>query len=463
MPLHTGKGRSVAEALKRTTDYVKNPEKTQNGDLVTAYQCNPAIVDQEFLFSKRQYAMITGKKPKKNDVIAYHLRQSFKPGEIDPATANRLGYELAMSLTKGRHAFIVSTHVDKAHVHSHIIFNSTSLDNTRKFRNFWGSSKAVRKISDILCLQNGLSVIENAKPSRGSYSTWLDDKKPPTVRGQLEQIIDRTLANGCKHYEGFLAEMKKAGVEVKRGKHLAFRVPGGKRFIRCDSLSEDYKEEAIMERLAGKRVVRKKPVQKKASNSPRLLIDIQSRIQQANSPGFEKWAKHFNLKEMAKTLIYLQENGLMDYDVLNQKCDEATRRFHELGNKSKANSARMKAIAELERQIGTYSKTRDVLVEYRQLPPRKQKKFYEKHQDEIEVCRASKRYFDSLGLTKLPSIKKLKQEYAQLSAENGEIYAEYREARAKMLELLTAQNNVQRILGLDKKTSREVQRSGAER
>ena len=176
MPLHSGKGRTVTEALGRVTDYVENPEKTNGGDLVTAYQCNPSIADQEFLFSKRQYAVITGRERKDNDVIAYHLRQSFKSGEITPELANKIGYELAMLLTKGKHAFIICTHVDKHHIHSHIVFNSTALDCTRKFRNFWGSSFAVRKISDMLCLENGLSVIAEPKPSRGSYGTCLGEE-----------------------------------------------------------------------------------------------------------------------------------------------------------------------------------------------------------------------------------------------------------------------------------------------
>ena len=133
MPLHAGMGRTVAAALERTTNYVENPDKTNSGEFISAYECNPSIADQEFLFSKRQYETITGRRQGSNDVIAYHLRQSFKPGEIDPERANKIGYDLAMSLTKGKHAFIVCTHVDKAHVHSHIIFNSTSLDCTRKF------------------------------------------------------------------------------------------------------------------------------------------------------------------------------------------------------------------------------------------------------------------------------------------------------------------------------------------
>ena len=234
-------------------DKVKNPEKTDGGDLVAAYQCNPSIADQEFLFSRRQYAVITGRERKGSDVIAYHLRQSFKPGEITPELANKIGYDLAMSLTKGKHAFIVCTHVDKHHIHSHIVFNSTALDCTRKFRNFWRSSFAIRKISDMLCLENGLSVIAEPKPSRGSYGTWLGEK-PPTVRQQLEQMIDAALT-GCKDFDSFLAALKAAGVEVKRGKHLAFKIPGGKRFVRCDSLSEDYTEAAIVERISGKRIV----------------------------------------------------------------------------------------------------------------------------------------------------------------------------------------------------------------
>ena len=357
MPLHSGKSRTVAEALGRVTDYVENPEKTGGGDLVTAYQCNPSIADQEFLFSKRQYAVITGRERKDNDVIAYHLRQSFKPGEITPELANKIGYDLAMSLTKGKHAFIVCTHVDKHHIHSHIVFNSTALDCTRKFRNFWRSSFAIRKISDMLCLENGLSVITEPKPSRGSYGTWLGGDKPPTVRGQLEQIIDTALGHGCKDFDSFIAAMKTAGVEVKQGKHLAFKIPNGRRFVRCDSLRADYSEAAIMERISGKRIVTPR-VKAAARSKPNLLIDIQARMQKINSPEFERWAKIFNLKEMAKTVMYLQENGLTDLGELEKVCDAAVQRFNSLVDQTKTASVRMKDISELQRHIGTYSKTK---------------------------------------------------------------------------------------------------------
>ena len=460
MPLHSGKGRTVAEALGRVMDYVKNPEKTNGGDLVTAYPCNPSIADQEFLFSKRQYAVITGRERKENDVIAYHLRQSFKPGEITPERANKIGYDLAMSLTKGKHAFIVCTHVDKHHIHSHIVFNSTALDCTRKFRNFWRSSFAIRKISDMLCLENGLSVIAEPKPSRGSYGTWLGEGKPPTVRGQLEGLIDTALGQGCKDFDSFLAAMKAVGAEVKRGKHLAFKIPNGKRFIRCDSLGDNYTETAIMERISSKRIVA--PKAKTAIKSkPSLLIDIQAKMQQIHSPGFERWAKIFNLKEMAKTVMYLQENNLTDLGELEKACDAAAQRFNDLADRSKAASARMKDIAELERHIGTYSKTREIYMQYRKLTGRKQAKFYEQHSNEIMACQAAKRYFNSLGLKKLPSMQSLKQEYAKLQAENKKRYPEYKQAKEKMIELLTAKNNVERILGVTEKEKNRNRRQEA--
>ena len=460
MPLHSGKGRTVAEALGRVTDYVKNPEKTNSGDLVAAYQCNPSIADQEFLFSKRQYAAITGRERKDNNVIAYHLRQSFKPGEITPELANKIGYDLAMSLTKGKHAFIVCTHVDKQHIHSHIVFNSTAIDCTRKFRNFWRSSFAVRRISDMLCLENGLSVIAEPKPSRGSYGIWLGEGKSPTIRERLEQIIDTALGQGCKDFDSFLVAMKAAGAEVKRGKHLAFKIPNGKRFVRCDSLGDDYTEAAIMERISGKRIVAPK-AKAAVKSKPNLLIDIQTKMQQVNSPGFERWAKIFNLKEMARTVIYLQENGLTDLGELERACDAAVQKFNDLGDQMKVAERRMKDISELQRQIGTYGKTQAIYEQYRKLTGRKKEKFYEQHSSEITACQAAKQYFNSLGLKKLPSMQSLKQEYAVLQAEKKKRYPEYRQAKEKMIELLTAKNNVERILGATEKEKNRDRQQGS--
>jgi len=213
----------------------------------------------------------------------------------------------------------------------------------------------------MLCLQNGLSVIAEPKPSRGSYGTWLGEGKPPTVRARLEGLIDTALGHGCGNFDSFLAALKAEGVEVKRGKHLAFKIPNGKRFVRCDSLGEDYTEAAIMERISGRRIVAPK-AKTAASAKPNMLIDIQARMQQAHSPGFEHWAKIFNLKEMAKTLVYLQEKGLTNFAELEKTCGAAAQKFDALTDRSKAISARLKKISELQQHIGTYSKTREIYV-----------------------------------------------------------------------------------------------------
>ena len=312
----------------------------------------------------------------------------------------------------------------------------------------------------MLCLENGLSVIAEPKPSRGSYGAWLGEGKPPTVRGQLEQIIDTALGQGCKDFDSFLAAMKAAGAEVKRGKHLAFKIPNGKRFVRCDSLGDDYTEAAIMERISGKRIVAPK-AKAAVKSKPNLLIDIQTKMQQANSPGFERWAKIFNLKEMARTVIYLQENGLTDLGELERACDAAVQKFNDLGDQMKAAERRMKDISELQRQIGTYGKTQEIYAQYRKLTGRKKEKFYEQHSSEITACQAAKRYFNSLGLKKLPSMQSLKQEYAVLQAEKKKRYPEYRQAKEKMIELLTAKNNVERIFGLMENEKNRDRQQGA--
>ena len=387
MPLHTGKGRTIARALGRITAYVENLEKTDGGELISAYACNADIADKEFLFAQRQYENITGRKPKKNDVITYHLRQSFKPGEVTPERANKIGYGLAKRLTKGQNPFIVCTHIDKAHIHSHIIFSSINLDCTRKFCNFWRSLFAIRKISDIFYLENGLSVIAGPQSSRGNYGTWLEDKggkKPPTVRRQLEQITEEVIGKS-QNYNDFLTNLQAAGIEIKQGKNPALKLPGTKRFVCLKSLGDAYSEAAIKARLLGKKQRRL------AQDKPNLMIDIQSKMRQANSPGYERWARRFNLKEMAKTVMYFQENGLLDYAVLQDACADASEKYNATADRTKANSERMKEISELQKHIGAYRKNWEIYAEYRKLPAKRQASFYEKYRSQIVLCEAAKK------------------------------------------------------------------------
>ena len=230
---HANEGESIAEAIRDCLDYGKNPEKTEDGKYISSYECDPATVAAEFLLAKASYKAMTGREQKKgSDVLCYQIRQSFYPGEITPEEANRISYELAMRWTKGRHAFIVTTHTDKQHIHSHIYYNSTTLDCTRKFRNFWDSSFALRRLSDRLCLENGLSIVENPKPrSKGkfrNYGEWqAGQKKPLTYQGRLRAAIDTVLAKRPADFPAFLSLMEQAGYEVKQRRGaISFRAPG---------------------------------------------------------------------------------------------------------------------------------------------------------------------------------------------------------------------------------------------
>jgi len=450
--LHANKGKTIAQTITDSTDYIENPDKTRNGELVTGYACDPRTADAEFHLAKQEYYHITGRsKPTfGKDVLAYHIRQAFPHGEVTAEEANRIGHELAMRFTKGNHAFIVATHIDKSHYHSHIIFNSTTLDSTRKFRNFWGSTMAIRHIGDTICIENGLSVIENPKPSKGkNYHKWLGENRVPSFQEKLRNAIDDALAKQPSDFEEFLRLMKESGYKIGKGKHITFLAPGQKRPTRCDTLKGDYTEAKIRERIAEKRFVNPKS-QSIFSNSSEpqklsLLIDVQNSIKAKSSPGYERWAKIFNLKQAAKTLILLQENNLTEYPMLQEKAKQAVTKHINISGGIKAIEERMKEISELQKQIGNYGKTKDVYTAYRNAGY--SKKYRAEHESEILIHQAAKKSFDDSGLKKIPSVKALKQEYATLLADKKKLYSEYHAAKKEMKDLLIAKSNVDRLLG----------------
>jgi transcriptional regulator len=448
--MHQNKGKSIADCLADRTDYAKNPNKTNDGELLSSYECDPKTVQAEFMLSKRQYDDITGRKQASN-VIAYQIRQSFKPGEITPELANKIGYELGMSFTKGKHAFIVATHIDKAHIHNHIIFNSTTLDCKGKFRDFLGSGRAIAKISDRICLENGLSIIENPKRSKGHYGKWLGDNKPLSHSDKLRQTIDKVLAQKPKAFDEFLQLMQSAGYEIKSGKHYAFKGTEQKKFIRLRSLGEGYSEEEIKAIIEGKAQQRgvKKPTSKqliRQEKSVNLLVDIQVKLQQGKGKGYEQWAKIFNLKQMAQTVNFLQEHKLLAYSDLEEKAKRCTATFDELNTQIKTAEKRIAEIQALKKHIFNYAKTRDVYAEYRKAGY--SKKFYEKHLAELTLHKAAKAAFEELGVKKLPTIKALQTECDELFSEKNKAYSKYHTARKEMQDILTAKANIDRLLGL---------------
>ena len=450
--LHKNKGMTVAACLKNRTDYIENPDKTEQGQFVSSYACSALTADEEFMLTKRQYDLVNGRR-QKSDVIAYQIRQSFRPGEITAEEANKLGYELAMRFTKGKYAFVVATHTDRQHIHNHVIFNSTALDGSRKFRDFFFSALAVQRLSDLICLEHQLSVIE-IKPYRERQKRTL---YPPreSNRDRLCSVIDSILAEKPKDYEDFLQKLEQQGYEVKRGKYTSVKGARQKRFIRFRTLGAGYSEEELKAVLAGEaeHCSRKKhPVQEQKFQ---MLVDIQAKLAEGKGDGYARWAKRYNLKEMSKTLLFLQEQKISSAEELRERAAVATERYHTMGNSIKAAETRLAEIAVLKTHIINYAKTRPVYDAYRKSGY--SKKFLEAHREEITLHKAAKAAFDEAGLQKLPKVKELDAEFAELLTKKKASYPDYRKARNEMQELVRAQKNVERFFAEEKDTTEKTQ------
>ena len=393
MPLHVGKGRTESRAISDIIDYVANPQKTDNGKLIIGYGCDSRTADAEF----------------------------------------------AKRFTKGNHAFVVCTPIDKSHIHNHIIWSSVSLEYDRKFRNFWGSTKAVRRLSDTICIENGLSIVENPKLHGKSYNKWLGDQAKPSHREMLRVAIDNALSQSPDDFEELLKLLQEYGCEVsKRGKSYRLKLSGWE-----------------------KAHIPRKKVVAQAEPKVNLLVDIQAKLQAEKGAGYARWAKVFNLKQMAQTMNYLSENNLLEYAVLEEKAAAATAHHNDLSAQIKAAEKRMAEIAVLRTHIVNYAKTREVYVAYRKAGY--SKKFREEHKEEILLHQAAKNAFDEMGVKKLPKVKELQTEYAKLLEEKKKTYSEYRRSREEMRELLTAKANVDRVLKMEVEQDVEKEKDHGQR
>ena len=360
--------------MKERFDYGQNPDKTEGGELISSYGCDHMTADAEFLLSKAKYKAATGREQRRDaDVLCYQIRQSFKPGEITPEEANRIGYETAMRWTKGKYQFFVCTHIDKEHIHNHIYYNSTAYDRSRKFRNFIGSSFALRRLSDRVCLEHDLSVIANPKlHSKGRYlhyGQWLGENQKLSQKEQIRLAIDAALTERPKDFADFLRRMETAGIQVKHGRGgvISFLVPGQQRAarFRASTLGDGYGPEDVQAVIDGKAPTRTAPVRR--APTPRrvnLLIDIQERMRQGKGPAYERWAKVYNLKQMAAALQYLKEHQLFEYDDLAAKTDAATERFHTLAGDIQQTEAELSRVSDLMAAVVQYAKTRPAFDGY---------------------------------------------------------------------------------------------------
>ena len=443
------------QSLSDRFDYGQNPEKTLDGMLIRAYECDPMTADAEFLLSKSQYKAITGREQKREaDVLCYQIRQSFLPGELSPEDALDIGYETAMRWTKGKYAFFVVSHVDRPHPPVHIYYNSTSLDCTQKYRDFLGSARALRRLSDRVCLEHNLSVIRNPKlHSKGKflhYGQWLGEDRQPSFKEKVRVVIDTALAQRPADMEDFLSMLESSGIQIVHGRGgvISFRLPGQERATRWRSstLGDGYGPEEVQAILDGRAPARSAP--QGGSPAPRqrinLVIDIQQRMAQGKGPGYERWAKVYNLKQMAAALRYLQENGLTDYDTLESKTETAVDRAHALAGELRAVEEQLATTSELMGAVVNYAKTRPVFDGYK--AAKYSKKYLAQHEQELDTYRAARATMNEiLNGGKLPKMDALKKSRAELTAKRKELREQYRAAQQDMRELVTVKGNIDQL------------------
>ena len=438
--MHITKGNNASQSLADRIDYALNPEKTEKGEYVSSFQCDPHTAANEFALMRRTYLHLT-ERYRDGEVIAYQLRQSFKPGEITPEEANGIGYETASRFLKGKHAFVVATHTDKAHIHNHIIFCATTLDCRHKFRNYLGSGKALARLSDQICMEHKLSVVGDPKYRDSNYDRWLGDKAKPTARDQLRIAIDEMLQKKPDGFAALMRLLEEAGWEIKHGKQLSFRAPDGKRFIRMDTLGEEYSEKMLMATLSGEHThIPTKTRRMKQRIS--LLIDIQAKVQEGKGAGYENWAKKFNLKQLASSMAFISTHGIKTYEELSSRVDESVRKTDDLLARVQSAESRLKEIGETKKAITNYLKTKDIYAEWKRSGY--SKAFYAQHEEQIIIHKAAKKAFDGIQ-GKIPTIKALSAEYAAVLSEKQKVYAQYREARSNMRELLTVKANIDTV------------------
>ena len=422
---------------------------------MSSYLCDPETAHAEFMLVKGQYQAETGRTAEQG-ALCYQIRQAFPQGEVTPKEANRIGYETAMRWTKGKYQFFVCTHTDKGHIHNHIYYNSTAYDRSRKFRNFIGSSFALRRLSDRVCLEHALSVVERPKlHSKGRflhYGQWQGEVRPPSQKEQIRCAIDTALSKRPADFADFLRRMEAVGFQVVHGRGgvISFRAPGHDRAarLRASTLGAGYGREDIQAVIDGKAPTRTAPVRR--APTPRrvnLLIDIQERMRQGKGPAYERWAKVYNLKQMAAALQYLKEQQLYEYDDLAAKTDAATERFHTLAGDIQQTEAELSRVSDLMAAVVQYAKTRPAFDGYK--AAKYSRKYLAEHEAELADYRAAKATMaELLGGEKLPKMDVLKEKRRQLAARKKALYLEYRKAQQDMRELVAVKSSVDHLRGL---------------
>ena len=444
--------KAIRGTLSKAIAYILNPEKTDEKLLVSSYGCASETAAREFEWT-RKIAEQKGMNPVR--IIARHVIQSFEIGEVTPELAHEIGKQFADEILGGKYEYVLTTHIDKDHVHNHLIFNAVDFVNYHAYKSYKRIYYDMREVSDRLCKENGLSVIPPSQNKGMGYKEYTEAKRGTSWKQKLKQTIDRLVIT-AKDYDDFLRLMQEAGYEIKTGKYISFRAKGQERFTRSKTIGENYTEERIKERIAGRT-----PRRSQRQTTPKgisLIGDIQEKIRLIDSKGYEYKAKLTILKEAARTLNYLTENNLLQYADLEKKVEDVHSSYDRIGKELKGVEARLREVQPLIKNISNYQRLKPVYDAFQKAKDKPG--FKAKHEAELVIFEAARSTLLAMqGDEKLPSLKTLQAEQAQLFEEQERLYAERNRFKKEAKQIETIKSNVDTFLSPSADHDRDHRRS----
>ncbi len=389
----------IKSTLKKALDYIENPDKTDEKLFVSSYGCSYETADIEF-------QMLLDQAYQKGNNLAHHLIQAFEPGETTAEQAHEIGRQLADEVLQGKYPYVITTHIDKGHLHNHIIFCAVDMANQRKYISNRQSYAFIRRTSDRLCKEHGLSVVKPGKDKGKTYAEWDAQKKGKSWKAKLKIAIDAAIPQ-AKDFDSFLRLMEAQGYEVKQGKFISFRA-------------------------------------RRSTGEISLRIALEDSIKAQQSAGYARWAKLHNLKQAANSLNFITEHQIDSYEGLESRLAEI----------SAANDAAASALKDAERRLGDMALLIKNLSAYKQLRPvalelrntKDKAAFRRQHESQLILYEAAAKALKEAGVTKLPNLYALKTEYKKLDAERERLSAQYSEAKQKLKEYGIVKQNVDSIL-----------------
>ena len=431
--------KAIRGTLSKAIAYILNPEKTDEKLLVSSYGCASETAAREFEWT-RKIAEQKGMNPVR--IIARHVIQSFEIGEVTPELAHEIGKQFADEILGGKYEYVLTTHIDKDHVHNHLIFNAVDFVNYHAYKSYKRIYYDMREVSDRLCKENGLSVIPPSQNKGMGYKEYTEAKRGTSWKQKLKQTIDRLVIT-AKDYDDFLRLMQEAGYEIKTGKYISFRAEGQERFTRSKTIGENYTEERIKERIAGRT-----PRRSQRQATPKgisLIGDIQERIRLIDSKGYEHKAKLTILKEAARTLNYLTENNLLQYADLEKKVEDIHSSYDRIGKELKGVEARLREVQPLIKNISNYQRLKPVYDAFQKAKDKPG--FKAKHEAELVIFEAARSTLLAMqGDEKLPSLKTLQAEQQRLLEEQQRLYDERAKLKKDVKQIETIKSNVDTFL-----------------